>query len=191
MAFFAHQPNQKREEFSTEICLLHSHYRWGIMLTTLRTLQKDTISLFARDAIQTPHEVIAAVSRNAYNCCGDQSEKLSSTQSVKVALGAAKSRVRQPIILKPGCISVEHCDQLTDENEGEVNGTEMAEKGKPDDPVSREENAVHAVNRLYSFITHFLKEILVAAKSVLLEDPTYLFVSWSAFSATVSQEILL
>lgn len=103
MAFFGCQPNQKYEEFSTDIGLLHSHYRRGIMLTTLRALQKDALGLFTKEPVRTPYAVGGHYS-------GDPSEKGSIAQSVNVALCGAKSPIQQPAILQPGYITVEHCD---------------------------------------------------------------------------------
>lgn len=95
MAFFERQTNQKYEKFSTEIGLLHNHYRLGAMLTTLRELQTDNLGILKLDAILIPQEVSYEGLRKAYNFCEDPSVKGSYTQSVNLALGAALSRTRR------------------------------------------------------------------------------------------------
>lgn len=84
----------------------------------------------------------------------------------------------QPAILKPEYITVQHCYQFIAEKEGKISGTEKAKKGKPYDPISQEDIALHVVNRLYSFIPQFLNVCRVAPKAVFFEEHC-LFLSWS------------
>ena len=178
MAFFSRLPSQKMDRYLSEDGVLHCHFRRGLVLSTLRALQVDSVGLFASRPLSAPVEVNPTPP--------SQSESTGGYCSDRQSQHVEKEGIHKPLFLNPGYITAEHCAQVAEAKDGRVPEKKKAKKEYG--YISRQEVALHAVHRLYTIITNMLHDRRMDGKRTFFEELGYLFISWSEHKSSVSQK---
>ena len=188
---FSRLPWEPLEKFETPIGEVHSSFRMGVLLSTLRALQMDTLSMFAKP---TNSEVVVGVSDALQSPPASQEE---SNRIGSIAAGSVvtESRLVQPPWLRPGYITKQHCKKVKLMKErrgsGDKPNKKVSEKMQANpDFISNDDMAVHAVTKMYSLLTSQLHKCRDALKITFFDEVGYVFTNWSNLDSAVDQSTL-
>ena len=167
---FSRLPSEKLEKYKTESGAMHSNLRQGVILTTVRALQIDSLGLFVRMGTFDNQRVV------------DERRSISDNNSVIAEAGCG--RIRKPAFID--AITRETCEKV---REGRENTTtaDRRKKEKVTETITTDELAFHAVSRLYCITTTIFHRSRDAAKLLFFESIGYVCTSWSQLASNIDQ----
>ena len=175
---FSKLPSDKKSKYQTEEGVAHSQFRMGVLLTTLRCLQLDSMNIFAKSTT------------GMTGCNGGSATTGTGVTSDGTEL-VTPLRIPQPTWLKAGYITREHCESVKVMKESTAapsrsTGLDNGKKRKVES-ISRDDLATHAAMRLYSLITNTMHRCREVVKVSFYEEIGYLFSSWSDLGVDIVQ----
>ena len=173
---FSKQPQEERTKYETVVGKRHSSFRMSLLLTTLHTLQVDSLGLFVLNDGSKEHkvEVTRSNAEGSLKGCGSFDGII---------------RIPQPHWLKPRYIHKEHCE-IARKSKEEVKVGKKTKERQSDELIKKDEVAIGGAARLYTIITEVLRSSRAALKKAFFEEVGFLVCSWATHNPPVSQDTM-
>ncbi len=194
--FFARQPDEGKETYSTELGQAYSIFRRGVMLTALRGVQNDKLRRFLPPDVNIPITVQSSLGGGDNNNLTNSISRSSMHHGIESNL----RKMKQPNWLQRGYITEADIDTVIKKKETkacnrnvESNGDEgelNRHRSGKEKTIRRKEVAESAATRLYEIISNVMHRARDAAKLSFFYEVGYLFVGWKQFGVTLDQSKL-
>ena len=179
--FFARAPGECKDKYTTEAGQSNKNYRRSVMLTSLRSVQVDSLNIFKSDVASNENQ---SASKNS----------VSNSQNSMNGMNNTAVKIKQPEWLRPGFITTDEIDFAINKNFvragslEQVEGTCNEKKGSLQRSADNRVEVAKAVSlKIYHALTDVFHKARDAAKASFFYEVGYLFCGWKQHTKEIDQ----